>query len=125
MDMKLEVVMIGVTDIERAIEFYDKKLGFHLDIDQPLDDMRFIQFTPHGSACSVVFGKGFTKSRPGAIDGLMLVVKDIEAQYKELLSRGVDITKPKLEAWGSTHSYFSDPDGNGWTLQQLPDRTGK
>lgn len=123
MEMKLEVVPIGVTDIDRTKAFYADKFGFHEDIDQPLGGKRYVQFTPHGSACSISFGTGITKIKPGEIDGLLLVVSDIQAVYKELSGRGIDITEPKTEPWGSTHSYLSDPDGNSWTIQQLPDRS--
>jgi len=122
MDMKLEVVPIGVTDVDRAKAFYVDKLGFHMDIDQPMGDKRYVQLTPVGSACSISFGIGITETKPGAIDGLLLVVEDINAVYKELSDRGAEISEPKLEAWGSTHSYLSDPDGNRWTIQQKPSR---
>ena len=122
MKMKLEVVPIGVTDIERAKAFYVDKFGFNLDIDQPLGDQRYVQLTPPGSACSISFGQGFTKAKPGGIDGLLLVVDDIQAAHKELSARGVDITEPKTEPWSAVHSYLSDPDGNRWTIQQKPER---
>lgn len=121
--MKLEVVPIGVSDIERAKAFYRDKFGFKLDIEQPLGDKLYIQFTPPGSACSISFGDGITKTKPGEIDGLLLVVKDIQATYKELSGRGVDITEPKAEPWGAIHSYLKDPDGNAWTIQQIPKRS--
>jgi len=117
-EMKLEVVPIGVTDVDRAKDFYVEKLGFHLDIDQPLGDKRYIQLTPLGSACSVSLGVGITKTKPGDIDGLLLAVSDIQAVYTELQSRGVAVSEPKTEAWGATHSYLTDPDGNAWTIQQ-------
>lgn len=123
MEMKLEVVPIGVTDIDRAKAFYTDKFGFHADIDQPLGDKRYIQFTPPGSACSISFGIGITETKPGDIDGLLLVVKDIQAVYEALSSRGIDVSKPKAEPWGAIHSYLSDPDGNRWTLQQIPKRS--
>lgn len=122
MEMKLEVVPIGVTDVDRAKAFYAEKFGFNADIDQPLGDMRYVQLTPPGSSCSISFGNGFTETKPGAVDGLLLVVEDIQAAYKELSGRGVDITEPKSEPWGAIHSYLSDPDGNRWTIQQKPDR---
>lgn len=122
MEMKLEVVPIGVTDVDHAKAFYVDKLGFHADIDQPLGDKRFVQLTPPGSACSVSFGVGVTTTKPGAIDGLLLVVEDIQAVYDELSGKAVEISKPKMEPWGSTHSYLSDPDGNRWTFQQKPAR---
>lgn len=122
MEMKLEVVPIGVTDVDRAKTFYVEKFGFKADVDMPLDDKRYVQLTPPGSACSISLGVGVTKSKPGAVDGLLLVVSDIQTVYKELSGRGVDISEPKLEAWGSTHCYLSDPDGNNWTIQQKPVR---
>jgi hypothetical protein len=81
-----------------------------------------VQLTPPGSACSISLGTGLTTIKPGEIDGLLLVVKDIQAVYKELSGRGVEITEPKAEPWGAIHSYLSDPDGNGWTIQQKPAR---
>jgi catechol 2,3-dioxygenase-like lactoylglutathione lyase family enzyme len=123
MEMKLEVVPIGVTDVDRAKAFYVDKFGFNADVDQPLQDWRYVQLTPPGSACSISFGNGITETKPGDIDGLVLVVTDIQATYNELSGRGVEITEPKEEPWGATHSYLSDPDGNRWTIQQLPDRT--
>jgi catechol 2,3-dioxygenase-like lactoylglutathione lyase family enzyme len=122
MEMKLEVVPIGVSDVDRAKTFYVDKLGFRADVDMPLGDKRYVQLTPPGSACSISFGVGITETKPGAIDGLLLVVQDIQAVYDELSGRGVYISKPKVEGWGSTHSYLSDPDGNRWTLQQKPSR---
>ena len=120
--MKLEVVPIGVSDVDRAKAFYSEKFGFHADSDQPLGDMRYVQLTPPGSACSISFGTGVTETKPGEIDGLLLVVTDIQVVYKELSSRGVDISEPKTEPWSAIHSYLSDPDGNRWTIQQKPDR---
>jgi catechol 2,3-dioxygenase-like lactoylglutathione lyase family enzyme len=122
MEMKLEVVPIGVTDIDRAKAFYSDKFGFHADVDQPMGDKRYVQLTPPGSACSISLGVGITETKPGAIDGLLLVVEDIQAVYKELAGRGVDLTEPKAEPWGAVHSYLSDPDGNRWTIQQKPQR---
>jgi catechol 2,3-dioxygenase-like lactoylglutathione lyase family enzyme len=122
MEMKLEVVPIGVTDVDRAKAFYTDKLGFKVDIDTPFEDKRFVQLTPPGSACSISLGKGVTETKPGEIDGLLLVVEDIQAVYSELLSRGVELSEPKIEGWGATHSYLSDPDGNRWTIQQKTKR---
>lgn len=122
MEMKLEVVPIGVTDVERAKAFYIDQFGFHGDIDQPLGDKRYVQVTPPGSACSVSFGTGITQTKPGEIDGLLLVVNDIQAAYTELSGRGIDITVPEAEPWGAIHCYLSDPDGNRWTIQQKPER---
>jgi predicted enzyme related to lactoylglutathione lyase len=122
MEMKLEVVPIGVADVELAKTFYGEKFGFNIDIDQPLGDKRYVQATPPGSGCSISFGIGITEAKPGAIDGLLLVVPDIQAAYKELSSRGIELTEPKAEPWGAIHSYLSDPDGNKWTIQQKPVR---
>jgi len=118
MEMKLELVPLPVTDVDRAKAFYTDKLGFHADIDQRLGDMRFIQLTPPGSACSITIGEGITKQKPGSIDGLLLVVEDIEAVHEALVLKGVDVTEPKMQPWGSIHADLSDPDGNRWTLQQ-------
>jgi predicted enzyme related to lactoylglutathione lyase len=120
MEMKLEVVPVGVADVERAKAFYVDTFGFNLDVDQPMGDKRYIQLTPPGSACSISLGVGITKTKPGEIDGLLLAVNDIQAVYDELSGRGAVISEPKKEAWGSIHSYLSDPDGNRWTIQQKP-----
>jgi predicted enzyme related to lactoylglutathione lyase len=122
MEMKLEVVPIGVTDVDRAKAFYGEKFGFNIDVDQPMGDKRYVQATPHGSDCSISFGIGITEIKPGTIDGLLLVTTDIQAVYKELSGRGVELTEPKTEPWGAIHSYLSDPDGNKWTIQQKPAR---
>jgi catechol 2,3-dioxygenase-like lactoylglutathione lyase family enzyme len=118
MDMALEVVPIGVTDVDRAKAFYVEQLGFNADFDLPMGDKRFVQLTPPGSACSISFGIGITESVPGAIDGLLLVVADVAAVYTELAGKGVEVSEPKTEPWGSIHIYLSDPDGNRWTFQQ-------
>lgn len=120
MEMKLEVVPIGVTDVDRAKSFYEEKFGFTLDVDQPMGDKRYIQLTPVGSTCSISLGVGITKTKPGDIDGLLLVVDDIQAVYNQLDSNGVEVSAPKEEPWGSIHCYLSDPDGNSWTIQQKP-----
>ena len=118
MDMALEVIPVGVTDVDRAKAFYVNQLGFHADVNMPMGDERFVQLTPPGSACSISFGNGITETAPGAIDGLLLVVADVAAIYTELTSKGVKVSEPKTEPWGSIHSYLSDPDGNRWTFQQ-------
>lgn len=120
MEMKLEVVPIGVTDVDRAKAFYADKFGFNADVDMPMGDKRYVQLTPPGSACSISLGVGITKAKPGEIDGLLLAVEDIQTVYKELSGRGVDISEPVTEPWGSIHCYLSDPDGNTWTIQQKP-----
>jgi len=120
--MKLEVVPIGVADVDRAKAFYVDVFGFIADVDQPMGDKRYVQLTPPGSACCISLGIGITETRPGEIDGLLLVVTDIQSVYATLKERGADITEPKTEPWGATHCYLSDPDGNGWTIQQKPER---
>lgn len=122
MQMKLEVVPIGVTDVDRAKAFYTDKFGFHADVDQPLGDKRYVQLAPPGSACSISFGVGITQTKPGEADGLLLVVEDIQAVYQQLRSRGLNLSEPKTEPWGAVHSYVSDPDSNRWTIQQKPQR---
>lgn len=109
MKMKLEVVPIGVIDVDRAKAFYGKKFGFNIDIDQPMGDRRYIQATPPGSDCSISFGIGITEAKPGAMDGLLLVVTDIQAVYKELSGRGVKLTEPKNRALGFHPLLFKRP----------------
>jgi catechol 2,3-dioxygenase-like lactoylglutathione lyase family enzyme len=120
MDFKLELVGVPVTDVDRARDFY-VKAGFVLDVDQAVsDEIRFVQLTPPGSACSIAIGKGMTKMEPGSLDSLQMVVADAEAARAELLGRGVEVSEVDVMPWGS-FVYFSDPDGNAWALQQLPD----
>ncbi|MBA2677459.1 MAG: VOC family protein [Ktedonobacteraceae bacterium] len=122
MQMKLEVVPVPVTDVDRAKAFYTEKIGFHADHDQQVsEDLRFVQLTPPGSACSIVMGVGITTMRPGSQEGLMMVVSDVKAVREELVRRGVDISEIDVQVWGS-FVYFRDPDGNSWALQQLPSR---
>lgn len=123
MDMKLELIALPVSDVEKALDFYANKAGFHLDHDQKVNDqLRFIQLTPPGSACSITIGSGIaTDMKPGSIKGLQMVVANAQAAYDELTARGVEATKPETMPWG-TFVYFSDPDGNKWALQQLPPR---
>jgi len=131
-DMKLELVLLPVTDVDRAKAFYVDKAGFTLDVDhQPSDDFRVVQLTPPGSACSITIGLGLTTMPPGSIEGTHLVVTDIEAARAELVERGVEVSEIRhLEdgKWqrgphperGDYESFanFSDPDGNSWTLQE-------
>src|SRR5687768_8452541 len=120
MDMKLELVMVPVTDVDRAKEFYEK-VGFHADHDQVVsDDVRFVQVAPPGSACSIAFGKGLTQLAPGSLDNLQMVVADADAVHAELVERGIEVSDVDELAWGR-FVFFADPDGNGWALQQLPD----
>lgn len=118
MDMKLELVPVPVTDVNRAKAFYER-VGFVADHDHTLGDhVRFVQLTPPGSACSIVIGTGITTSPPGSAQGMLLVVTDIEEAHAELVRRGLEISPIRNEQWGSRHAYFADPDGNTWQLQQ-------
>ena len=121
MEMKLELVSIPVSNVDRAKAFY-VKVGFHVDHDHTVhDQLRFVQLTPPGSACSIAIGVGITDMQPGSIKGLLMVVPDINAAHDELVQRGVKVSEVEVLSWGS-FVYFSDPDGNSWTLQQLPPR---
>lgn len=120
MEWKIELVAISVTDVDRAIAFYTDTIGFNLDHDHTVsDDVRFVQLTPPGSACSIMLGVGVTEAQPGSVKGTMMVVADIEAARSELVERGAEVSEVDLQAWGS-FVYFSDPDGNSWAVQQLP-----
>jgi len=121
MEMKLELVTIPVTDIDRAKAFYVDQVGFHADHDQRVNpQLRFVQLTPPGSACSIYFGEGLTDMSPGSQQGLLMVVDDVAASREVLASRGVDVSDVDVQVWGS-FVYFKDPDGNSWSLQQLPE----
>lgn len=121
MDMKIEVVFLGVTDVDRAKSFYVDQVGFHADHDQTVHEgLRFVQLTPPGSACSVAFGEGLTEMAPGVQQGVMMVVADVAALREQLLAKGVDASEVDEQPWGSFVT-FADPDGNTWSLQQLPD----
>jgi catechol 2,3-dioxygenase-like lactoylglutathione lyase family enzyme len=122
MDWKIELVAIPVSDVDRAKAFYTEKAGFNADQDhQVSDDLRFVQLTPRGSACSIAFGMGITTAPPGSVQGVQIVVSDINAAHAELSERGVDVSDVQHFDWGS-FVFFSDPDGNGWAVQQLPAR---
>jgi catechol 2,3-dioxygenase-like lactoylglutathione lyase family enzyme len=122
MQMKLELVAVPVSDVDRAKAFYTEKLGFHADFDQQVhENLRFVQLTPPGSACSIVMGVGITSMQPGSLEGLLMVVPDVKAVREELLKRGTDVSEIDVQDWGF-FVYFRDPDGNGWSLQQLPNR---
>ena len=122
MDWKLELVPIPVSDVDRAKAFYTEKAGFNADHDHRVsDEIRFVQLTPPGSACSVAIGTGLVDTPPGSLQGLQLVVSDIDAARVELLERGVEVSGVNEFPWGS-FVFFSDPDGNGWSVQQLPTR---
>jgi len=119
MDMKIELIPIPVTDVDRAKAFYVDKIGFNADYDQKVDEgLRFVQLTPPGSACSIVLGDGMTDMKPGSISSYQMVIADAEAAREFLRKRGVDVGPVDVQPWGS-FVYFSDPDGNKWSLQQL------
>ncbi len=123
MDWKLELVAVPVTDVDRAKAFYTDKVGFVADHDQRVsDDMRFVQLTPPGSACSIAMGEGIGPGEPGSVQGLQLVVSDIAAAHAQLAERGVEVSEVQVFPWGS-FVFFSDPDGNGWAVQQIPTRS--
>ncbi len=128
MEMKLELVPIPVTDVDRAKSFYTDQLGFALDVDvTPAEGMRVVQLTPPGSACSIVIGTGLgpvSQMRPGTVKGLHLVVADIAAARAELIGRGVDVAEVTDVGGGVKYAWFSDPDGNSMALQEMPWRTG-
>ena len=120
MDVKLELVAVPVSDVDRSKNFYTEKVGFACDVDTRVsDDLRFVQLTPPGSACSIAIGEGITGAAPGSVEGLQMVVADVAAAREELLARGVEVSDVKEFPWGS-FVWFSDPDGNGWALQQIP-----
>jgi catechol 2,3-dioxygenase-like lactoylglutathione lyase family enzyme len=122
MECKIELIFVPVTDVDRAIEFYVEKVGFNLDMQARVDEnLRFVQVTPPTSACSIAFGEGITEMTPGTQNSIQVVVPDAEAARQELLTRGVDAPEVQTLPWGSFTS-FQDPDGNTWTLQQLPPR---
>ncbi len=122
MDWKLELVAIPVTDVDRAKAFYVDKVGFAADHDHTVsDEMRFVQLTPPGSACSIALGKGITDAAPGSVEGMQMVVPDIAAAHRELAERGVDVSEIQQFPWGE-FVFFSDPDGNRWAVQAIPAR---
>jgi catechol 2,3-dioxygenase-like lactoylglutathione lyase family enzyme len=122
MDMKLQLVAIPVTDVDRAIAFYTDQVGFLLDHDHRVsDDLRFVQLTPPGSACSIMIGEGIPMAKPGSVCGIQVVVESVDAARAELLARGVDVSDFDDQPW-SSFVYFSDPDGNRWTVQQTTPR---
>ena len=133
MDWRLEVVVVPVSDVDRAKQFYSEQVGFNVDVDQTMSEtFRVVQMTPPGSACSVTIGNGLAAMPPGSLKGLQLVVSDIEAARTELVERGVEVSEiqhfddgvPGPGPGGDYNSFifFSDPDGNAWTVQQVPAR---
>lgn len=124
-NMRLELVQVPVSDIDRAKNFYVDKVGFNADHDhQVTGELRFVQLTPPGSACSIALTSGAHQMTPGSIDGLQMVVDDAEATRKELAERGVEVSDVQEFPWGS-FVFFRDPDGNGWALQALSHRAGE
>jgi predicted enzyme related to lactoylglutathione lyase len=120
MDWKLELVGVPVSDVDRAKAFYTGQAGFNADHDHRVtDEIRFVQLTPPGSACSIAIGTGLSDAEPGSVKSLQLVVADIEAARAQLVERGVEVSEVQVFPWGS-FVFFKDPDGNGWSVQQLP-----
>jgi catechol 2,3-dioxygenase-like lactoylglutathione lyase family enzyme len=121
-DMKLELVIIPVSDVDRAKAFYTDKVGFNADYDHTVsEEIRFVQLTPPGSACSIAIGRGLVEGEPGSVRGLQMVVADAEATHAELVKRGAEVSDVQDLDWGR-FVFFADPDGNKWALQQLPQR---
>jgi predicted enzyme related to lactoylglutathione lyase len=122
MDWKLELVAVPVADVDRAKAFYADQVGFNADHDHRIsDDLRFVQLTPPGSACSITIGTGITDAQPGSVQGLQMVVSDADAARAHLIERGVDASEVQEFPWGR-FVFFADPDGNRWAVQQLPPR---
>jgi predicted enzyme related to lactoylglutathione lyase len=121
MDFKLELIAIPVTDVDRAKAFYESA-GFNADHDQRVNEnVRFVQLTPPGSACSICIGEGLTPAEPGSVKGMQMVVSDIEAARAQLIEGGVEVSEIEHMDWGD-FVYFADPDGNGWAVQAIPPR---
>jgi predicted enzyme related to lactoylglutathione lyase len=119
MDYRLELVAVPVSDIDRAKAFYVEQVGFNADHDHsPTDEIRFVQLTPPGSACSIAIGQGLVDAAPGSAKGLQLVVDDAQAAHDDLASRGVAVSDVQDFPWGR-FVFFNDPDGNGWAVQQI------
>jgi catechol 2,3-dioxygenase-like lactoylglutathione lyase family enzyme len=123
MDWRLELVAIPVSDVDRAKAFYTEKAGFNADHDHTVsEEIRFVQLTPPGSRCSIALGTGIVDTPPGSVHGLQMVVSDVRAAREELLGRGVEVSDVQEFPWGS-FVFFNDPDGNSWSVQQLPARS--
>jgi catechol 2,3-dioxygenase-like lactoylglutathione lyase family enzyme len=125
MDYRLEVVVVPVSDVDRAKAFYSDRAGFRVDHDAQISDsVRVVQLTPRGSGCSIVIGTGFSDMEPGSLDGLRLVVDDMDAAHAELTGQGLDLSDVEVLGRpgrpGFKHAYFADPDGNHWTVQEIP-----
>lgn len=122
MDYKIELIILPVSDVDRAKAFYADQVGFVVDHDHRVDEnVRFVQLTPPGSACSIAVGEGLVDTPPGSVHGLQIVIDDADAAHAEVSSRGVPVSEVQDLAWGR-FVYFADPDGNEWALQQLPQR---
>jgi predicted enzyme related to lactoylglutathione lyase len=122
MDWKLELIGLPVSDVDRAKTFYSEQVGFHLDHDHTVsDEVRFVQLTPPGSACSIALGRGIVEGEPGSVRGLQIVVASAEQARDELIGRGVEVSDVQQFPWG-TFVFFNDPDGNRWSLQELAAR---
>ena len=122
-EMRLELIQVQVSDIDRAKRFYVEKLGFNADHDhQVTDELRFVQLTPPGSACSIALTSGAHEMKPGSVEGLQMVIDDAEASRRELAERGVGVSDVQVFPWGS-FVFFKDPDGNGWALQAMTHRS--
>ena len=122
MDWRIELIAVPVSDVERAEAFYVEQAGFNLDHDHKVsENLRFIQLTPPGSACSIAIGTGISDKPPGSVGGLQMVVDDIDAARAELAERGLDAGDVQEFPWGK-FLFFNDPDGNGWAVQQIPPR---
>ena|ERR1700754_1429647 len=122
MDYKLELVAVPVSDVDRAKRFYVEQAGFNADYDHQVNEnLRFVQLTPPGSACSISIGTGLTDAAPGSVKGLQLVVEDADAARADLASRGVEVGEVQDFPWGR-FVFFQDPDGNAWSVQQIPQR---
>ncbi|MEU4344763.1 glyoxalase superfamily protein [Nocardia sp. NPDC023852] len=120
MDWKIELVAIPVTDVDRAKDFYTK-IGFNADHDHRVNEnLRFVQLTPPGSGCSICLGEGITEAAPGSVEGMQMVVANAEDAYRQLVAAGVQATPVQDLGWG-LFTFFSDPDGNKWAVQQMPD----
>jgi predicted enzyme related to lactoylglutathione lyase len=119
MDMKLELVAVPVSDVDRAKAFYTEQVGFNADHDHTVNEqIRFVQLTPPGSACSIALGTGIVDAPPGSVKGLQLVVADVDEARAELAGRGVGVTDVQVFPWGR-FAFFEDPDGNRWSLQEM------
>ena len=122
MDWKLELVAVPVSDVDRAKAFYTAQVGFNADHDHRVsDEMRFVQLTPPGSACSIAMGTGIMDTAPGSVQGLQLVVSDVDAARAQLVERGVEVGEVQEFPWGR-FVFFNDPDGNGWAVQEIQKR---